>query len=166
MNDPTQPTPDQPNSLADATDTWIAVVRAYNECTATLSQNLEPFGVTLLQHEILMNLAREPGLTQQHLSDRCFSAKSGISMIVARFVKDGLVERKRAPKDHRAWSLSLTASGDALAAKTKAVQDDVVREMAKALTPNELALVGDRMDQASALLREMRSGNDALAHKG
>ena len=138
------------------TETWIAVVRTYNECTATLTHLLTPLGFSLLQHEILMNLFRSPGLTQQQLAERCFSAKSGISMLVASFVKEGLIERTPALKDQRAWSLSLTEKGHAAAEQLVRVQNDVVAEMAKAYSPSDLLLVKDIMDRSSVLMENMR----------
>lgn len=138
------------------TATWIAVVRTYNECTATLTHLLAPLGVSLLQHEILMNLFRSPGLTQQQLAEKCFSAKSGISMLVARFVEDDLIERTSAPKDQRAWSLSLTEKGRVVAEQLVRVQNDVVAEMAKAYSSDDLLLVKDIMDRSSVLLENLR----------
>jgi len=144
------------HSTAIATETWLAVVRSYNQCTMTLAQRLDPLGITLLQHEILMNLLRTPGLTQQHLSERCFSAKSGVSMLVARFMKDGMIERKRAPKDHRAWNLFLTSQGLELAWQAEIRQRDVVMEMARNTSEEELEMVKRLMDQSSERLKEMR----------
>ncbi|KIN63288.1 putative transcription regulator protein [Sulfitobacter noctilucicola] len=151
--------PSKTHSLADATDAWISVVRAYQQCTATLAHKLEPYGVSVLQHEVLMNLRRTPGLTQQHLSERCFSAKSGISMIVAKMVKDGIVVRARSERDHRAWNLSLTAQGDALAAKIQVVQDEVVQAMAASYSEQDLKLMKDRMDHSAEALLAMRIGD-------
>jgi DNA-binding MarR family transcriptional regulator len=144
------------DAIIPATGTWIAVVRTYNECTATLTHLLAPLGVSLLQHEILMNLFRSPGLTQQQLAERCFSAKSGISMIVARFVREGLIERKPSRKDQRAWSLSLTAEGQELADQVIDIQNDVVSEMAKAYSPDDLLLVKEIMEKSSVLMQDLR----------
>jgi DNA-binding MarR family transcriptional regulator len=144
------------NVAVPPTATWIAVVRTYNECTATLTDLLAPLGVSLLQHEILINLFRSPGLTQQQLAKRCFSAKSGISMLVARFVEEDLIKRAPAPKDQRAWSLSLTEKGQTLAKQVVGVQNDVVAEMAKAYSPDDLLLVKDIMDRSSVLLENLR----------
>ena len=139
-----------------ATDAWLAVVRAYNECTTTLVQRLNQLGITLLQHEILVNLLRTPGLTQRQLSERCFSAKSGVSMLIARFEKEGLVERSRSSTDHRAWNLSLTRAGQDLAHRAAAIQTDVVLQMTQAYSPEELEDIKRLMDDAAALLRDMR----------
>ena len=77
-------------------------------------------------------------------------------MLVARFVKDGLIERTPAPKDQRAWSLSLTEKGQAVAEQLVRVQNDVVAEMAKAYSPSDLLLVKDVMDRSSVLLENLR----------
>lgn len=144
------------DDITNATETWLAVVRSYNQCTMTLAQQLEPLGITLLQHEILMNLLRTPGLTQQQLSERCFSAKSGVSMLVARFMKDDMIERKRAPKDHRAWNLFLTDKGLNLARQAEVQQREVVMEMARSHSAEELEMVKRLMDQSSERLKAMR----------
>ncbi len=147
---------DDPDGLAQARDAWLSVVRAHHECSATLAQLLEPLGLSVLQHEILLNLRVTPGLTQQHLSRRCFSAKSGVSMIVAQFEKDGIVHRTRSEQDQRAWSLSLSPAGEILAVKAAAVQADVVQRMAQPFSMAELDLLRIRMEQSSEHLRQMR----------
>lgn len=144
--------------LDRATAAWIAVVRAYNECTATLAQRVAPLGLSLLEHEILMNLLRAPGLTQQALSERCFSAKSGISMLVARMEEAGVLLRQRSETDKRARYLFLTEAGTRQAYLALEVQTQVVMEMTKLCAPEELNLIEARMDQASVLLRQMREG--------
>ncbi len=155
-------TPDTPSDtvaaqarLDQATEAWISVVRTYQQCTAALAQRLEPHGISVLQHEVLMNLRRTPGLTQQHLSDRCFSAKSGISMIVAKWVKEGIVARERSASDSRAWNLSLTARGVALADTLKDVQDQVVLAMTQDYGAEDLEQIKEQMAKASARLLEM-----------
>jgi DNA-binding MarR family transcriptional regulator len=140
-----------------ATAAWIAVVRAYNECTATLAQRLAPLGISLLEHEVLMNLLRAPGLTQQQLSERCFSAKSGISMLVARLEKEGVIARARSKTDRRAWSLFLGEPGMERARAALKVQARVVREMAGVCSVAELEVIETRMDAASEVLRQMRT---------
>ena len=147
-------------SHALATGAWLAVVQAYNECAATLSRRLAPLGLSLLEHEVLMNLLRSSGLTQRQLSQRCFSAKSGISMLVSRFVAEGLISRSRSVTDQRAWSLSLTPKGKDIAEKALGVQAEVVAAMAEAFSDAELALVRSRMETAAACLKALRDDRD------
>ena len=143
--------------LPAATDAWLSVVRTYNECTRTLTQQFAPLGITSLQHEILMNLRQTGGLTQQALSARCFSAKSGVSMVVTAFVRDGLITRTRAPDDQRAWNLHLTEKGRTLAELAAQKQAEVVSEMAQGLSLDELAMIQTMMAQAAERLKALRA---------
>ena len=149
---------DQPESLFDRQmATWIAVVRTYNECQATLLALLAPYGISLLQHEIMMNLMRSPGLTQRALAERCFSAKSGISMLLDRMQKDGLVERRPHPQDSRARCIFLTDEGARLAGKLAEMQAEVVREMTGPYSDAELEMLNVLMDETAERLRQMRA---------
>lgn len=139
-----------------ATATWLAVVQTYNECTASLSQNLSQLGLSLLEHEILMNLLRSDGMTQRELSQRCFSAKSGISVLVSRFEENGLISRRRSIEDRRAWNLTLTSKGRAMAEEAQSVQATIVRAMAQPFSDAELALVKARMEDAANELKILR----------
>jgi DNA-binding MarR family transcriptional regulator len=145
------------STLADATEAWLSVVQAYNECSATLSYHLSPLGFSLLEHEVLMNLLRFDRSTQRELSQRCYSAKSGISMLISRFERDGLIERHPSLKDKRAWCLSLTPKGQFLAQDALAVQNKVVAQMAKAFSTSDLTIITTGMTAASTILENMRS---------
>ena len=62
-----------------AVRSWLSVVNAYHLCEALMGRRLAELGVRTPEHEILANLRRDPGITQQVLASRCFSAKSHIS---------------------------------------------------------------------------------------
>lgn len=156
MKHPSDPASDDDAPLAMATDAWLAVVQTYNECTATLSHRLAPLGLSLLEHEVLMNLLRSDQLTQRQLAKRCFSAKSGISMLISRFETSGLISRKQSTRDKRAWCLTLTPKGYALAREAHGVQADVIAAMAAAFSDSELLLVRSRMEAAATKLKQIR----------
>lgn len=156
MSESTAEIPTNTPTLADATEAWLSVVQAYNECSATLLHHLSPLGLSLLEHEVLMNLLRFDGMTQRQLSQRCYSAKSGISMLMSRFERDGLVARSPSSKDQRAWCISLTPKGQGLAQGALAVQTKVVGQMAKAFSTSDLPIIRAGMDTASTLLQDMR----------
>ena len=148
----------QPDSLFERQMTaWIAVVRTYNECQATLLAGLAPYEVSLLQHEIMMNLMRAPGLTQRELAERCFSAKSGISMLLDRMQNEGLAERRPHPEDSRARCITLTDAGMALARKLAEMQAAVVREMTGHYSDTQLEMLTGLMDDTAERLRQMRA---------
>ena len=147
--------PRDPADARLATEAWLSVVQTYNQCSAALTRALAPLGLSVLQHEMLMNLKRTPGMSQQQLAERCFSAKSGISMQVAAFEKDGVIERRVDPNDARARLLDLTSKGADLAGRALAVQTGIVDAMTSGYDRDELADLKRRMDEISAILKGM-----------
>jgi DNA-binding MarR family transcriptional regulator len=136
----------------EATRAWLSVVRAYNLCDAVLTQRLAPLGIRVVEHEVLANLARTPGLTQQQLAERCFAAKSGVSVLITRMEADGWVLREADASDARAKRLSLTSAGAALARRSMAIQADVVAVMAANMSARELAMTEEVMDRIGGKL--------------
>jgi DNA-binding MarR family transcriptional regulator len=135
-----------------ATRSWLSVVRAYNLCDALLARRLGALGVRTAEHEILANLKREPGLSQQTLAARCFTAKSHISGLLTDLEARGWVRREPDPADARAKRLFLTPAGARMAERTAQVQAQVVATMASAITPTELSAVQAAMIAVSAQL--------------
>jgi DNA-binding MarR family transcriptional regulator len=99
----------------DAVRTWLAVVRAYHLCSELMARRLAELGVRTTEHEILVNLKREPGLSQQALAARCFTAKSHVSSLLTDMESRGWVRREPDPDDGRARRLVLSAAGARLA---------------------------------------------------
>jgi DNA-binding MarR family transcriptional regulator len=143
-----------PSALA--VQSWLSVVRAYNLCTSVLSQRLAALDLHLAEHEVLVNLLRLPGLTQQQLAERCFVAKSGISMLITRMERAGWVERVASEADARARLLHLTSKGLALAERGHAIQSDVVNAMTQHFSERELAFVDESMQQVSSVLESLK----------
>jgi DNA-binding MarR family transcriptional regulator len=157
MPKPTQ----KPSAHVLATHSWLSVVRAYNLCDAVLTQRLAGIGLKLGEHEILINLLRAPGISQQQLARRCFVAKSGVSMLVTRMQKQGLLQRQADAVDARVWLLTLTASGRALAEQAQAIQDAVVHVMARQSSPAELQGIADAMQRIGAALEGLLASGAA-----
>lgn len=51
-----------------ATKAWFSVVRAYNLCDVAMNARLSAVGLRMGEHEVLVNLLRSPGMTQQALA--------------------------------------------------------------------------------------------------
>jgi DNA-binding MarR family transcriptional regulator len=143
-----------------ATRSWLSVVRAYNLCDALMARRLGALGVRTAEHEILANLRREPGLGQQTLAARCFTAKSHISGLLSDLEQRGLVRREADPADARAKRLFLSAAGARLAERAAQVQAEVVATMSAAVTPTALAQVQAAMSAVSEqLLAALETGD-------
>ena len=140
---------------SDSVRSWLSVVRAYNLCEAVMARRLGELGVRTQEHEILANLRREPGITQQVLAARCFSAKSHISGLLTALEERGWVRREPDPADARAKRLYLAAAGERIAARTAVVQADVLAAMAEPVTAAQMAQVTQVMQLVSLRLQAM-----------
>ena len=135
---------------------WLAVVRAYLLCDAVLAARLAAVGVRVGEHEVLINLARTPGMTQQELALHSFVAKSGISMLITQMEKEQLVLRKQDALDARIKRVYLTRKGSILAEKSIKIQAELVDDMTHTFTDEELRTVEIAMQRSSEQLESMR----------
>jgi DNA-binding MarR family transcriptional regulator len=147
-----QKAPSAPEPHADVVRSWLSVVRAYNLCDALMARELASIGLRTAEHEILANLLREPGLSQQTLAERCFTAKSHISALLTSMQERGWLRRENHPQDARAKSLFLEPLGQAMAERAKRVQVQVITIMAQAVSPEQLRQVHEAMLPVSAAL--------------
>lgn len=68
-------------------------------------------GLTPRQFVVLMTIAEEEGLTQTDLVERTGIDRSTLADIVARLLHHGLIQRRRAKNDGRAYAIKLSAQG-------------------------------------------------------
>jgi DNA-binding MarR family transcriptional regulator len=136
-----------------AVRSWLSVVNAYHLCDTLMARRLGELGVRTPEHEILANLRRDPGITQQVLASRCFSAKSHISALLTLLEGRSWVRREPDPTDARAKRLFLAPQGERVAARTAAVQAAVVAAMVEGETAATLAEVADAMQRVGARLK-------------
>jgi DNA-binding MarR family transcriptional regulator len=141
-----------------AVRSWLSVVNAYHLCDALMARRLGELGVRTPEHEILANLRRDPGITQQVLASRCFSAKSHISALLTLLEGRGWVRREPDPADARAKRLYLAPQGERIAARTAAVQAAVVAAMVDGETTATLREVAEAMQRVGARLKAQLDG--------
>lgn len=146
--------PPTPRTLAE-TRAWLSVVRAYNLCDAELSRRLAELGLRTVEHEILANIHRQPGITQQDLSERCFVAKSGVSMTLGRMEASGWLRRESDPGDGRIKRLYLGDAGVALAERALAIQAEIIAAMMAPVSDTDLAQIRDTSEQIARQLAPM-----------
>lgn len=71
-------------------------------------------GLTVADWRVLLSLGREPGLTAADITARWAMDKMAISRAIRRLAAEGLIQRRRNPKDRRSYRLSLTGKGRTL----------------------------------------------------
>jgi DNA-binding MarR family transcriptional regulator len=139
---------------------WLSVVRAYNLCDALMARRFAALGVRTAEHEILANLRRDPGLSQQALGARCFTAKSSLSGVITDLEQRGWVRREPDPADARAKRLNLTAEGARVVERTARAQAEVVALMTAGYANAELEQVRAVMSAVSERLQQALDSGD------
>ncbi len=141
-----------PEPSAEAVRSWLSVVQAYNLCDALLARELSIIGLRNAEYEILANLLRDPGISQQVLAQRCFTAKSHISALLSGMQERGWLRRESHPMDARAKSLYLEPEGQVMAERGKLLQSKVVKVMATAISPQQMQQIHEAMLSVNAAL--------------
>jgi DNA-binding MarR family transcriptional regulator len=93
---------------------WIHMLRIRHKMQRRETAHLAEYNLTLPQFDVLAQLSREEGITQQCLADRLLVTKGNVCGLMERMVEQGLVERRQDPNDGRAYMLYLTPKGKAL----------------------------------------------------
>jgi DNA-binding MarR family transcriptional regulator len=123
-----------------ANEAWEAMFRAQ----ATLARELEHAGdwgdFPPREYGVLYALAgEEDGVRITDLIDDVLLTQAGVSRLVARLEKRGLVERRRDPDDGRACRVALTRQGRAVQQRLGRMHARHVTEvMTRALTAEQL----------------------------
>lgn len=140
-----------------AYDAWIEVGKAFSKCQRHLAVRLRALGLSIAQHEVLVRIHDQAGITQTELSERLLVVKSNITGLMGKLEAAGLVERRVDRDDSRQKRLYLTGSGTDLVRRSFAVQSDVIARMAAPLTDDDSRRVAvlmrrvgetiDRMDE-------------------
>jgi len=100
-------------------------------------------GVTGPQWRVLAALNHTPGMTQAVLASHLDVEAITVGRMIDRLQKAGLVERRPAPADRRAWLLFITPAAERLLAELQAMAEALMSEILADFAPGEFdALVG------------------------
>lgn len=128
---------------------------AFTGLTARFAAQFEEHGLSAVEFEVLLRLARSPGcrLRMTDLAGQTSLSTSGVTRVVDRMDRDGLVRREACPSDRRSSYAVITPAG-----RTRL--DEVL--------PGHLALVQQWFigqltpEQLDAMLRSLRTIRDAV----
>jgi DNA-binding MarR family transcriptional regulator len=93
---------------------WRVFLRAHSQITRRLEQELlAEHDLPLASYEVLLHLAEAPGgmLRMTDLADRVLLSRSGLTRLVDRLEREGLVARTSCPSDARGTNALLTEAG-------------------------------------------------------
>lgn len=136
---------------------WLNLVQTNSVVAARMEAGLDAAcGLSLPEHELLIRLAQSPDrqLRMYDLASLLLLSKSGITRVVDRLEKRGLVLRKMSDTDRRVVLAQLTDEGVAILAIARPVFAKSIQEFfARHLTDDEL-------ESLRSLLRKVLAGND------
>jgi DNA-binding MarR family transcriptional regulator len=92
---------------------WKAFLRASTRLLDRLDAELDEFGLSLADYEILVHLSDEPSgeLRMTELAAETLVSRSGLTRRLDRLVRSGLVARRSCPTDRRGVLAVLTPAG-------------------------------------------------------
>lgn len=95
---------------------WRGFLVSHDRIWRELGEGLAPLGVSMAEYSVLglLGEAGRSGLRLSELAKRRGMSGPGLSRLVDRLERRGLVERKRAVGDGRSYELTLTREGRSL----------------------------------------------------
>jgi DNA-binding MarR family transcriptional regulator len=133
---------------------WGGFLRTHARIVRELDEELRAaHGMPLGTFDVLVNLALAPEqmLRMRDLADAIVLSRSGLTRLVDRLVRQGLVERRRCGEDARgAWAVLTPEGRHALAEASPTHFDGVRRRFLSALDGADQARLGDLWDKLRA----------------
>ncbi|WP_163881358.1 MarR family winged helix-turn-helix transcriptional regulator [Rhizobium laguerreae] len=105
---------------------WIAVARACQLMQQSLARSLADLDIKPPHLDILVNLYRFEGISQQELARKLLVGRSNMSMLLPQMEKRRLIERRGDQRDKRVLRLYLTPEGRKLTEAAMAIQTDLI----------------------------------------
>jgi DNA-binding MarR family transcriptional regulator len=124
---------------------WLAVARMHQLWKKVFSEALVPLGIQLAHYDVLANVFRTPGLTQQALAEKLLVGRSAMSMLLPELERRNLIERRNDEADKRVRRLWLTPEGEALTRKALAIHTARIEAMMGVLSEEECNAIGETM---------------------
>lgn len=131
---------------------WVAMIRAHRAVGRSLSKALAPLDLKVAQLDLLMNVHRHPGISQQDAAKRLVVGRSNVTMLLPDLEKRNLLSRAPDPKDKRILRLNLTDDGEAILAKALAIYSGLIEKVMAQSTDEECALIGETMVRITEML--------------
>lgn len=87
---------------------WLRLTRFTHQSNLLSNDFLKQYDLTTAQFDVLMQISTYEPLTQSELAEKVTVTQGGISRMLSRLEKDGLIERKQ---DWKTKTISLTNKG-------------------------------------------------------
>ena len=138
---------------------WRSFLRAHAQITRALEADLvAEHDLSLPSYDVLLQLAESPGrrLRMTELADRVLLSRSGLTRLVDRLEREGLVERAACPNDARGTHAVLTDAG---LDRLRSAAPTHLRGVAGHVTGR---LTADEVEQLRALMQKLMTEHGPL----
>lgn len=131
----------------------LQIMYLRREAQVEINKRLAPLDASAPYYSILFRLANDEDVPQAELASDAALDPAGVSRLITRMVREGLVESYPDPDDRRQRRVRITRAGTELERSLAPVVDAAVEEMSGGLTESE----------QGALLRLLRKAAEAVA---
>jgi DNA-binding MarR family transcriptional regulator len=132
---------------------WRGLLRVHAGMTKALDAELvREHGLPLSSYEVLLFLADAPDgrLRMSELAEGVLLSRSGLTRLVDRMERDGLLRRERCEDDARGYHAAITDRGRALFDRARRTHLDGVRErFLDRLSPDELRTLAELWEKVA-----------------
>ncbi|WP_244616121.1 MarR family transcriptional regulator [Rhizobium sp. RU20A] len=126
----------------------------------SLARSLAPLDIKPPHLDILVNLYRFEGISQQALARKLLVGRSNMSMLLPQLEKRGLIERRGDEKDRRVLRLFLTETGRGLTQEAMVIQTALIEKMLGTAPVEDCEAVARSMQRVIALLLAEQAGEE------
>ncbi|MBD0319300.1 MAG: MarR family transcriptional regulator [Gemmatimonadetes bacterium] len=133
---------------AESLRLWVIFSRAHAAVGARAQADVTRHGLTIAEFGVLEALHHKGPMLLSELKAKILVSNAGVTYLVDRLEKRGLVERRRCDRDRRAYYAHLTAEGTGFVARIFPEHAAAIEEAFSVLSAEERAT-------ATALLRKV-----------
>lgn len=135
-------------------EVMVALLRTADDVRWYVTAHLEGEGITLQQYNVLRILrgAGADGLPTLDVARRMIERQPGVTRLVDRLIRKGLVQRHRGTEDRRQVLCTLTPEGAALLARLDPVVNQADEVLDTTLAAQELRALLELLGQMRAAL--------------
>lgn len=138
--------------ISDFHDHLVALVRAFGLHRPDQTPCGQP--IPIAEAQVILELSREPGLSQNGLAARLRLERSTVSRIVTLLERRGWAKRQRDRSDARIVHVSLTTSGQQAAATLAALRAAKFTKIFQAIPESERESVTSALATLIEVIRE------------
>ncbi|AJD41490.1 winged helix-turn-helix transcriptional regulator [Rhizobium sp. SEMIA 4085] len=133
---------------------WIAVARACQLMQQSLGRSLAELDIKTPHLDILINLYRFEGISQQELARKLLVGRSNMSMLLPQMEKRGLIKRCGDDKDKRVLRLYLTPEGRSLTERAMVIQTDLIERVLSPEPIEQCMAMASSMERIIGVLQQ------------